>query len=51
MLIEYPATKDQLVEACRKMGDVPERDKRWFVKNLPDGIYGSVEDVIEALER
>lgn len=46
---EYPATKDELVAECDNLADFSEEDKKWFVKNLPDGTYNSANEVIKAL--
>ncbi len=47
--IDYPATKQQVVEACNNMSDMPSDDKEWVSKSLPDQTYGGPEDVVGAL--
>lgn len=47
--VAYPATKQDLVQACQEMSDVPEADKEWFAKNLPDKTYERPEDVKQTL--
>ncbi|MDA4131089.1 MAG: DUF2795 domain-containing protein [Thaumarchaeota archaeon] len=47
--IDYPATKQQVVEACNNMSDVPSDDKEWVSKSLPEQTYGGPEDVVNAL--
>lgn len=47
--VVYPASKQDLVEACNKMSDVPESDKKWFTENLPNRVYGNASEVKEAL--
>lgn len=47
--VDYPASKQNLVEACNKMSDVPEDDKKWFEENLPDRSYNSADEAREAL--
>lgn len=47
--VDYPATKENLVEACEKMSDIPEADKKWFTENLPNRTYNSAMEVEEAL--
>lgn len=47
--MEYPGTKQQLVERCEEMSDVPPEEKDWFIANLPEGTYDSAEDVLAAL--
>ena len=46
---DYPATKEELVEECDKLSDFSDDDKKWFMMHLPDGTYGSANDVIKAL--
>jgi len=45
----YPATKDELVQACNRMMDVPEEEREWFRRTLPEGTYKSPEEVLSAL--
>jgi hypothetical protein len=47
--IEYPASKQQVIEACNNMSDVPSVDKDWVSDNLPDQTYSAPEDVVTAL--
>ncbi|MBI2599971.1 DUF2795 domain-containing protein [Candidatus Daviesbacteria bacterium] len=47
--VDYPASKQDLVDACEKMSDVPEEDKKWFTEKLPDQTYNSAEEVKTAL--
>lgn len=47
--VAYPASKQELVEACGKMSDVQEKDKEWFTETLPEKIYKSAEEVKQAL--
>jgi hypothetical protein len=47
--IEYPASKQQVLEACNNMADVPSVDKEWVSDNLPDQTYRAPEDVVTAL--
>lgn len=47
--VKYPATKEDLVEACNNMSHVPDEDKKWFIDNLPEGQYAKSEDVMKAL--
>ena len=48
--VTYPATKDDLVKACNNMSDVPEKDKIWFMENLPEGTYENAATVKTALK-
>lgn len=47
--VSYPASKQDLVEACEKMSDVPKEDKDWFMKALPEKTYGSADEVKQTL--
>jgi len=47
--VTYPTTKNELVAACNKMYDVPEREREWFKRVLPDRTYRSSDEVIRAL--
>jgi len=47
--IEYPATREALIAACNGMSDVPEADKVWFERTIPQGTYRTPEDVLKAL--
>jgi hypothetical protein len=47
--LSYPASKQQLIQACNDMSDVPKSDKEWFENNLPEGNYQTADEVIKAL--
>ena len=47
--VEFPATREQLVQACDGVSDVPAEEREWFMQNLPDGTYKSAEEVLQAL--
>lgn len=47
---DYPATKDELVAECNNLSDFSDKDKGWFSENLPEGIYNSADEVINALD-
>lgn len=46
---EYPATREDLVKACKNMSDFSDEDKKWFMEHLPEGKYNSADDVIRTL--
>jgi hypothetical protein len=46
---EYPATKEEITETCNKLEDFSEEDKKWFAEHLPERVYKSPEEVIQAL--
>ena len=47
--IQYPATKQDLVQQCNMMSDIPESDRNWFQNNLPDATYNSADEVMRKL--
>ncbi len=47
--VEYPATKSDIMTACNNLSDVPQADKDWFEKNLPDRTYKNAEEVLTAI--
>lgn len=47
--IDYPATTEQVLEACNNMSDLPKDDSNWIKTTLPEGTYKSPEEVVEAL--
>lgn len=46
---QYPATKAELVAACKNLSDFQPAEKKWFAATLPDGTYGSADEVLKAL--
>ena len=47
--MEFPATREQLVQACDGVSEVPTEERDWFMENLPDGTYNSAQEVLQAL--
>lgn len=47
--VDYPATASELKEACEKMSDFSDEDKKWFMDHLPDGVYNSADEAMEVL--
>jgi hypothetical protein len=47
--VSYPANKMAIVETCHNMTEVPETEKMWFEKYLPEKNYNNPDDVIKAL--
>ena len=47
--VTYQAKKQDIMAACEGMNDVPQKDKDWLAKNLPDKTYQSADDVKMAL--
>ena len=50
MHVEFPATRQQLVEACNGVSEVPADERQWFMENLPEGTYKSADEVLQALD-
>jgi len=48
--VTYPTTKTVIVETCNKMMEVPEENRTWFEKYLPEKNYYDPEQVIKALK-
>jgi hypothetical protein len=49
--VKYPASKQQVIEACGNMADVPSSDKDFVMRSLPDQTFKGPEDVVNALMR
>jgi hypothetical protein len=47
--VNYPATKEELVNSCNMMSDVSASDKKWFEKTLPEGTYRTTRQVMKFL--
>ncbi len=47
--VKYPATKQAIVEQCNNMEHVPDEGKRLLMDNLPNRVFASPEDVLNAL--
>ncbi len=47
--INYPASKNQVIQACNNMMDVPSADKEFVTKSLPEQTFKGPEDVVRAL--
>ncbi len=48
--VVYPATRNQIIEACSRMMEVPQEDKEYFEKYLPDWSYRNADEVIRGIE-
>ncbi len=44
----YPATKQDIWNACNTMSHVPEEHRKMFMDKVPDGTYNSAEEVMQA---
>ena len=47
--VTYPATKQELVSACKGMHEMKTDDKKWFEETLADKTYNSADEVMKAL--
>ncbi|QQG48197.1 MAG: DUF2795 domain-containing protein [archaeon] len=47
--VEYPASCDQIVNACNNMSEFSSEEKAWFSEALPHGTYASPADVNKAV--
>lgn len=47
--VQYPASRDEVVQACNNMADFPADDRDWFNEKLPTGTYDGPSDVLTAL--
>lgn len=46
--VTYPATKQDIWNACAMMSHVPDEHKKMFMDKVPDGTYASAEEVMKA---
>lgn len=47
--VQFPATKQEIVEAVNKIPDIPEPVKELIQQKLPDKQYGSLDDIKSAV--
>jgi hypothetical protein len=47
--ITYPASTQQVIDACNNMSDVPDEDKEWVARSLPNQTFPGPQDVVNAL--
>jgi|GEM_PF-2998555 len=45
----YPATKAQLMAACKNLMDFSDSEKSWFADHLADRTYSSADEVMATL--
>jgi hypothetical protein len=46
---QYPATRAELLAACESLKDFSDAEKKWFADQLPEGTYGSADEVMKAV--
>jgi hypothetical protein len=47
--VKYPATRQQILDACAQTKEFTAAEKAWTGAHLPEGTYASAEQVLEAL--
>jgi hypothetical protein len=45
----YPATRAELLASCKNLMEFSEPEKKWFAAHLPEGTYGSADEVLKAV--
>jgi hypothetical protein len=46
---KFPATRAELLAACKDLMDFTDGEKRWVADHLPEGTYQSADEVMKAL--
>jgi hypothetical protein len=47
--VKYPASRAELLAACAETPEFTGGEKQWIADHLPEGTYGSADDVLKAL--
>ena len=47
--VMYPTDRKGVVTACNNMSELPQADRDWFAKTLPEGKYKNPDEVIRAV--
>jgi hypothetical protein len=47
---QYPASRQQILEACANTPEFTEGEKAWISENLAEGNYANADEVITALK-
>jgi hypothetical protein len=47
--VKYPATRQQILDACAQTKEFTAAEKAWAAAHLPEGTYASADDVLKAL--
>jgi len=47
--VTYPADRNGVLSACNAMMDVPQDDKDWLSRTLPEGQYHGPDEVLKAV--
>jgi hypothetical protein len=47
--VKYPATRQQILDACAQTDEFSAGEKAWAAAHLPEGNYASPDEVLKAL--
>ena len=47
---KWPATKQDIISACNRMGHIDTEERKMFIEMLPEGTYNTPDDVFKAME-
>ena len=47
--VTYPATRAQVLAACKQMSEFTAGERAWFAARLPEGNYKSAGEVLKAI--
>jgi hypothetical protein len=47
----WPASKQDIVSACSMMSDITEDERKWVMENLPDRMYNTPDEAMDALKK
>jgi len=48
---EWPASKQDIIQSCNMISDIPEEERKWVMENLPDKIYNSPDEALMELDK
>jgi hypothetical protein len=49
--VKYPATRQQILDACAQTPEFSAAEKAWTEHHLPEGTYASADEVLKALKK
>ncbi len=47
--INYPASKQDIMQACSGFSEVSQAERNWFDNTLPDRTYNNANEVVQAI--
>lgn len=47
--VDYPASKQDIMQACSGFSEVSKNERDWFDNTLPDRTYNNPDEVIRAI--